>query len=161
MTSKLAGPLYHLAVDTPMGRIEAWATDRGLTYLHLPGPGLPDLPRDGGSCKHLDRLERALTSYFEGRGRKLDVPTDVKGTPFQERVWDEMRKIPYGETRTYGELADAVGHPRAARAVGSACSRNPVPLVVPCHRVVSGSGIGGWNGRPGMKESLLGIEGVE
>jgi O-6-methylguanine DNA methyltransferase len=160
MAAKRTDTLYYRAVETPVGRIEAWATDRGVRYVDLPGGRPPKLPRDAGSCRHLDRLAKAVTSYFGGKGRRFDVPVDVEATPFQQLVWDEMRRIPFGRTRTYGELAEAIGRPTSARAVGNACSKNPVPLIVPCHRVVGRSGAGGWSGRPGLKESLLEIEGV-
>ncbi len=104
-----------------------------------------------------------LVAFVRGERHTLDnVPLDVAGTPFQEQVWAALRAIPYGETRSYGEVAQAVGRPRAVRAVANACGANPVPLVVPCHRVVrSDGGLGGFSGGGvGRKQALLATEGA-
>jgi len=98
----------------------------------------------------------ALLRHLEGKQPRLELPLDVQGTAFQCRVWEELLKIPYGRTKTYAEVARAVGKPKAARAVGSACGRNPAPLVIPCHRVVRGSGaLGGYGLGIERKKTLL------
>jgi methylated-DNA-[protein]-cysteine S-methyltransferase len=100
-----------------------------------------------------------LAEYFAGARRVFDLPLDLRGTPFQLRVWQALLRIPYGETRTYGQLATLLGHSGAARAVGAANGANPVAIVVPCHRVVaSGGGLGGYGGGLDRKEFLLGLE---
>jgi AraC family transcriptional regulator of adaptative response/methylated-DNA-[protein]-cysteine methyltransferase len=97
-----------------------------------------------------------VAAYLEGADRELTVPLDVSGTPFQQRVWSELRRIPYGETRSYTNVAESIGAPRAVRAVASACARNPVSLVVPCHRVLRGTGaLGGYRWGLARKQELL------
>jgi len=101
----------------------------------------------------------ALERYLEGRSQRLELPLDVRGSQFQRRVWDAIRAIPYGETRSYAQLAGAIGRPTAVRAVAGACGANPVALAVPCHRVVSSSGgSGGYRWGVKRKTSLLALE---
>lgn len=99
-----------------------------------------------------------LDDYFAGRLREFSLPVELRGTPFQKRVWEEMRKVGYGETITYGELADRIGNRKALRAVAQACGANPVAVIVPCHRIVGRSGSGGYAGGVAVKESLLALE---
>jgi methylated-DNA-[protein]-cysteine S-methyltransferase len=102
-----------------------------------------------------------LDAYFEGRLRRFDLPLSPQGTQFQRRVWEELRRIGWGSTRSYGEVARAVGSPRGARAVGMACNRNPLLLVVPCHRVVGADGsLVGFGGGLELKRRLLELERV-
>ncbi|SHF21639.1 methylated-DNA-[protein]-cysteine S-methyltransferase [Desulfacinum infernum DSM 9756] len=113
------------------------------------------------SNDHLDALETQLAGYFQGSGAHPDVAVDFQeGTPFQRAVWQELCRISYGATRTYGEVAEAVGRPRAFRAVAQACGRNPVPIVVPCHRVVARDGLGGYSSGLEIKKALLRLEGA-
>ncbi|MDR3298026.1 MAG: methylated-DNA--[protein]-cysteine S-methyltransferase [Candidatus Nomurabacteria bacterium] len=102
-----------------------------------------------------------IQEYLSGQRKKFDVKITLTGTDFQKAVWNETLEIPYGEVRTYGEIAQAIGKPFAARAVGSACGANKFPIVIPCHRVVGSNGIGGYgyNG-PVVKRALLRIEGI-
>ncbi|MDO4574404.1 MAG: methylated-DNA--[protein]-cysteine S-methyltransferase [Planctomycetia bacterium] len=103
-----------------------------------------------------DEAVAQLREYFAGRRREFTVNLQLAGTPFQKRVWEEMRKIPYGQTVTYQELACRVGNPNAARAVGMACHRNPLPVIVPCHRVVAAHGKwGGYSLGLAFKQYLL------
>jgi len=107
------------------------------------------------------RLSEALVDYVDGRSTRVDVPLDVRGSCFQRRVWKELAAIPRGQTRSYGEVARAVGMPRGARAVARACARNPVPIAVPCHRVIDADGrVGGYNGGANRKLRLLADEGA-
>lgn len=107
----------------------------------------------------LDEAERQLREYFEGRRRAFDLPLELSGTPFQRLVWDALLGIPYGEVKTYGELARKIGKPRAARAVGGACHANPIAIIVPCHRVVgTGGALVGFGGGLDVKEKLLDLE---
>ncbi len=106
----------------------------------------------------LAKLKTQLERYASGQRITFDVMIDPKGTPFQRLVWQTMMKIPYGETWTYGQLAQAIGNPRASRAVGQACHLNPCAPVVPCHRVVASNGLGGYYGGLDMKKHLLDFE---
>jgi O-6-methylguanine DNA methyltransferase len=99
-----------------------------------------------------------LEAYGEGELKSFDLSLDLRGTPFQLRVWQALREIPYGEVRTYGQLAASLGQPGASRAVGGANGRNPIPLIVPCHRVVASDGLGGFTGGLEWKERLLAHE---
>ena len=101
-----------------------------------------------------------LEEYFAGERKEFDVPMELDGTPFQREVWTELTRIPYGETISYGELARRVGRPNGPRAVGQANGRNPIPIVVPCHRVLASNGIGGYGGGLKVKRALLAVEGV-
>lgn len=102
---------------------------------------------------------KQLKEYYDGLRREFDLPLDLQGTPFQIKVWQELLKIPYGETRTYKQIAEAIGNPNASRAVGSANNRNRIMIVVPCHRVIGSDGkMVGYAGGIEMKEMLLAIE---
>ncbi|MCX6093211.1 MAG: methylated-DNA--[protein]-cysteine S-methyltransferase [Candidatus Bipolaricaulota bacterium] len=106
-----------------------------------------------------DEILGQVRDYLRGDRRTFDLPLDLRGTPFQESVWRAMAKIPYGDTTTYGALAAGIGRPQAARAVGQAVGANPVPIVVPCHRVVGTSGsLTGFGGGLPLKERLLALE---
>lgn len=113
--------------------------------------------RDNGGHNH--ELASQLDAYFGGRLRQFGVPLDLRGTPFQRRVWELLRAIPYGDTRSYGQIAEAMGRPDAARAVGRAIGSNPVSIVVPCHRVIGSNGeLTGYGGGLHRKEALLDLE---
>jgi AraC family transcriptional regulator of adaptative response/methylated-DNA-[protein]-cysteine methyltransferase len=115
-----------------------------------------DIRRDD---RRLDEFLEAVVGIVQGEGNRLDLPLDIQATAFQWRVWKLLREIPTGETRSYGELAKALGVPGAARAVGRACATNPVALVIPCHRVLRGDGdLGGYRWGPGRKRKLLEVE---
>jgi methylated-DNA-[protein]-cysteine S-methyltransferase len=164
-------------VDSPFGRLLVARTDRGVVRLALPkhrgtqqseDEVLEALaryvsPRVLESPSRLDEERRELEQYFEGRRDHFDVPVDWALTPpgFRNRALHAVARIPYGKTRTYGEIAKAAGNPRAFRAAGTACGHNPIPLIVPCHRVVqSGGGVGNYGGGPEMKRALLDLEGA-
>ena len=122
-------------------------------------PELEPLPRKVCETPLLQEAEEQLNEYFAGARREFDLPLAPKGTPFQKAVWAEMNKIPYGETRTYGQLAAAIGKPKAARAVGGACNRNPIAILQPCHRVVGCTGkLTGYAYGLEMKRYLLELE---
>lgn len=103
--------------------------------------------------------ERQLTQYFAGERKTFDLPLRMDGTEFQRKVWRALCDIPYGEVRTYGDIARAVGNPRACRAIGGANHKNPICIIVPCHRVVAANGIGGYGEGIGIKKYLLELEG--
>lgn len=112
----------------------------------------PSLPES-----HL--LTEKLNQYFTGISQTLDFQIDPEGTAFQKNVWAELQKIPYGETRTYGEIAKILGMNKGARAIGLACGANPILFKIPCHRVISATGIGGFSAGISLKEKLLELEG--
>ena len=155
-------------VGSPLGRLLVARTARGLCAVRLADSDktlvrnlTQEFPRAEvrRDRNGLATWVRAIVRHLEGRQPRLDLPLDVRGTAFQLRVWEELRRIPYGQTRTYAEVARAVGKPAASRAVGNACGRNPVPLVIPCHRVVRGSGgLGGYGLGIERKRKLLAQE---
>ncbi len=105
------------------------------------------------------QVAEELTEYFAGRRSRFTFRVSPAGTPFERRCWDALQEIPYGETRTYGEIARAVGNPKGSRAVGSANHKNPIPIIIPCHRVVNtGGGLGGYGGGLELKRRLLALE---
>ncbi|MDR1300582.1 MAG: methylated-DNA--[protein]-cysteine S-methyltransferase [Candidatus Nomurabacteria bacterium] len=104
--------------------------------------------------------QKQVSQYLAGRRRNFDIKPQLEGTGFQKAVWREMMKIPFGETRTYQQLAAAIGRPKAMRAVGTACGKNRYPIIVPCHRVVATGGIGGFSLGLELKRQLLKLEGV-
>src|SRR5207248_4670388 len=109
----------------------------------------------------LDDVRRELDEYFEGRRREFDLPLDLRVAPFNEAVLHELARVPYGRTETYGALAARVGRPRAARAVGTVMNRNPIPIVLPCHRIVGANGsLTGYAGGLDVKRRLLQLEGA-
>jgi len=157
--------IAYATVPCPLGWLLVASTERGICRVAF-GDDARDLERalraefpaaeiasHGGTLK---RWLAALVAYLEGDAPHLDLPLDVRATAFQRRVWDELRKIPYGSTRSYGEIARAIGAPRATRAVARACASNPAALVVPCHRVVRGDGeLGGYRWGAERKRALL------
>lgn len=136
--------------------------DGALCGLRFCPDGVPDLeplPRRVVETPLFQEAEEQLTEYFAGFRREFDLPLAPKGTPFQKAVWAQLARIPYGETRTYGQLAAALGKPHAARTVGSACRCNPLAIVLPCHRVVGADGsLTGYAGGLDAKEYLLELE---
>jgi len=157
--------------DTPVGRMAVAATPRGLARVVLPKElakgGMPTPPLRGHgdhekAAAHAVQAEREILEYLAGRRRAFTVPLDMEGLPsFHAKVLRACLRIPYGKTLTYAELAERAGNPRAARAVGQAMARNPLALVVPCHRVVAtGGGAGGYGGGLDLKRRLLAIEGA-
>jgi len=165
--------IRYLTTKTPLGRLLVAATERGVCAVTLGDDDAameiilnseyPEATteRVRGTTGHdeLRRWSAVIASYLEGAVRELAVPLDISGTPFQQRVWSELQRIPYGETRSYTNVAESIGAPRAVRAVASACARNPVSLVVPCHRVLRGTGaLGGYRWGVERKEQLLSRE---
>ena len=157
-------------VDSPLGPLLVAATDRGVLRIYFdaePERQLEDLARAAGprvlrSPRTVDEVRRELDEYFAGRRRAFDLPIDLRGAaPFTLDVLEQLARVPFGRTATYGELAALVGRPRAARAVGTVMNRNPVPIVLPCHRVVGASGsLVGYGGGLERKEQLLRLEGA-
>lgn len=148
-------------VATPLGEVTVVADDDWLTELHLPGDDgvVPADAAEGGPT--VDRAAAQLAEWFAGERRHFDLPLAPVGTAFQRRVWAALVSVPYGETATYGDIAAAIGQPAATRAVGAANGRNPIPLIIPCHRVIGSNGaLIGYSGGGGVatKRYLLDVE---
>jgi methylated-DNA-[protein]-cysteine S-methyltransferase len=152
-------PVYR-RLDSPAGPLLAAASSRGLMMLAYRDEHDDDGPAEDGDASLLDPVQRQLDEYFAGTRREFDLPLDwalVRG--FARAVLEATARIPYGETRTYGEIAAEAGSPRAFRATGNALGSNPIAIVIPCHRVVaSGGRIGGYGGGLDRKRLLLGLE---
>ena len=132
--------------------------EQALTHLYLPN-ALPDRKGRGAETPLLVRAREALLSYLARERQGLDLPLAPVGTDFQRSVWTALKAIPYGQTRTYGEIAAAIGRPKAVRAVGQANHHNPLPIFLPCHRVVgSGGTLTGYAGGLALKKALLTLE---
>jgi O-6-methylguanine DNA methyltransferase len=153
--SKLLGTVFVASSERGLCRIDFHITEKEfLTQLtkQILGKIVKD---DGPNRKVLSQIRK----YLEGKLKQFDCPLDVEGTAFQKRVWSALRKIPYGKTRSYADIARAIGHPKAFRAVGNANGSNPVPIIVPCHRVIeSNGGLGGYGSGIGIKKQLLEFE---
>ncbi|MGE5591433.1 MAG: methylated-DNA--[protein]-cysteine S-methyltransferase [Bacillota bacterium] len=159
--------IYRADVATPLGMFRLAATDRGLCALLLPRSSDegwlrhmgPHRVLEGAVHPALKQAETELKAYLQGELQQFNVPLDLRGTPFQLQVWGALQQIPYGETRTYGQIAAMVGNPRGVRAVGMANNRNPVAIIVPCHRVIGANGsLVGYGGGLPLKEHLLALE---
>jgi methylated-DNA-[protein]-cysteine S-methyltransferase len=157
-------PLRYWVQPSPIGELLLTSRDgQALSGLRmLAGRRAEQLVRSGWRRDEspFARVRAQLDAYFAGALTDFDLPLDPHGTPFQLRVWDALREIPYGRTTSYGEIANAVGHPGRARAVGAANGRNPIAVIVPCHRVIGADGgLVGFGGGLERKRFLLALEG--
>ena len=155
--------------DSPIGVLRIASTSVGLAYLGLPGAGgrgfagwlaraAKGARRETAFAPNREAI-RQIVEYLDGKRTEFDLPLDLRGTPFQNQVWNALLQIPYGVTRSYAEIARAVRNPNAVRAVGAANGANPVALVVPCHRVIATGGkLGGYGGGLDLKRRLLAME---
>lgn len=160
--------IYRDRIETPVGALSLLATDRGLVFVGLkdargkaadayitknfPGAEI----KIGGPI--IRQAAKELFEYFDGKRTTFGVKLDLHKSGFAKDVLGRVKKIAYGKTRTYGEIATALGHPKAARAVGAANGGNPIPIIIPCHRVVASNGLGGYGGGLPMKRKLLSHE---
>ena len=143
--------------ETALGRIGIEETDGFITYIHLPGQSRAD--SEGPETPLLSRAFTQLEEYFAGRRRVFDLPLKPEGTPFMRQVWQALLTVPYGHTASYKDIAEAIGNPKACRAVGMANNRNPISIVIPCHRIVGSNGaLVGYGGGLDLKERLLRLE---
>jgi methylated-DNA-[protein]-cysteine S-methyltransferase len=156
-------------LDSPIGRLMLTSDGSSLTgmYMNLYRNKPTKLPNPGedwiqnATIGPLPAASRQLTEYFAGKRRNFDLPLRLLGTEFQQRVWRELTQIPFGETRSYGQLAKRLGNPNGSRAVGLANGRNPIAIIVPCHRVIGADGsLTGFGGGIERKEWLLSHEGL-
>jgi AraC family transcriptional regulator of adaptative response/methylated-DNA-[protein]-cysteine methyltransferase len=163
--------IHYTIVDSPLGRLLVAATDRGISALYLGEKDAlleaalrkeyarAEIDRDSSGSKNLEGWVSKILAHLRGKEPHLDLPTDVQATAFRRHVWEELKRIPYGATRTYTEIARAIGQPRAIRAVARACATNPVSIVVPCHRVVRADGnLAGYRWGLDRKRTLLEYE---
>ena len=158
MNATLNKPVLYTTCPSPLGQLLLAGDEDALRALHL-----PNRHARGGDWVSAEqpfaRAVEQLEEYFAGERRTFQLPLAASGTPFEEAVWDALSAIPYGETRSYGEVARAVGRPDRARAVGSANARNPLAIIVPCHRVIGSDGsLTGYGGGLERKQALLALE---
>lgn len=163
--------IFWTVLDSPFGDIRLYATTRGLAWIALPSEvrekterlmrthfGMVNFHQDAAPLR--DACAQ-LTAYFAGERRSFDLPLDQRGTPFQRLVWEAVAAIPYGATRSYQQIARTIGRDAAVRAVGAANGANPLPVVIPCHRVIGADGNPtGYGGGLEMKQRLLALEGA-
>ena len=150
--------MKYALMDSPVGRLTVASGDGGLRIVAF-GDQIPDRAIRDAEANGLALVQ--LREYFGGRRRDFDLPLDLRGTDFQLRVWRVLKQIPYGESRSYGQIAAAIGKPGAARAVGMANHHNPISIVVPCHRVIGHDGsLTGYGGGLAIKAALLELEGT-
>jgi O-6-methylguanine DNA methyltransferase len=162
--------LYRSTLESPLGPVDLVSTSRGLaaigfgegrdwseSWVRRTFPGAQTLPGVGAH----EEAARQIQEYFGGRRRVFDLTLDLRGSPFQKAVWANVERVPYGRTASYSEIALLVGRPKAFRAVGAANGANPIPIVIPCHRIVGASGsLTGYGGGLSCKRWLLIHEGV-
>jgi methylated-DNA-[protein]-cysteine S-methyltransferase len=155
---------YLRRIESPIGRIEITSNGTAITSLAIEKDGwLPFSDRQERSNDVLDRAAAQLEEYFDGQRHSFDLPVEVSGTEFQKQIWSKLVELEWGEVASYGELGLATGRPTAGRAVGGAVGANPVPIIVPCHRVLaSGGRITGYSAGEGVatKAWLLDHEGI-
>lgn len=152
----------HTLIDSPYGPLTLVATDGVLSALYMTDHRHrpPQETFGDRDATPFGETIRQMAAYFDGELREFDLPLRLDGTPFQQTVWEALRQIPYGETRSYGELAEAIGRPGASRAVGLANGKNPISVIVPCHRVIGANGsMTGYGGGLDRKQRLLAFEG--
>lgn len=150
--------LYSSIHDSPIGPLTLVASERGLVALEFGKKEREDCVDDP---KRLAPYHKQLNEYFAGKRQEFTVALDIRGTDFQKRCWQELLKIPYGQTRSYRQIAEAVGNRNALRAVGLANGQNPIAIIVPCHRVIASDGtLCGYGGGLHVKEELLRLEGA-
>ncbi len=147
---------YFEPIDSPVGKLLLTCTDEGITALHMDSDGRKPPASAKRGHPLLDKAKVQLDEYFKGKRRDFDLPLAAQGTPFQRKVWQTLCSIPFAKTLSYGEVARKVGKPGASRAVGGANNRNPIGIIVPCHRVIGADGsLTGYGGGLDRKQWLL------
>ena len=161
--------VMYTVIEAPPGPLLIAETKQGLFRVSFGSDGLPDLVKaarrwfpDPQIIPSVVDSAMEIQEYLDGRRQDFTTALDLQGTEFQKEVWQALARIPYGQTSTYGEIARSINRPKASRAVGGACGANPIALVIPCHRVVGGSGsLTGFGGGLDWKRWLLNLEGVQ
>ncbi|MBI5493131.1 MAG: methylated-DNA--[protein]-cysteine S-methyltransferase [Deltaproteobacteria bacterium] len=149
------GRVFILAIDGKIAEVSI-GDEKG--FLRRTKARYGALPQEDKAF--FNKAFKTLDEYFKGRPVEFDLPLALSGSPFQKKVWEAIRSIPWGSVKSYGWIAGQIGKPHGARAVGNACGANPAPVIVPCHRVVKGDGgLGGYTGGVGIKKALLAVEG--
>jgi methylated-DNA-[protein]-cysteine S-methyltransferase len=152
---------YYCYCDSPIGRMLLVGENGMLEELHFPkAVEQLEIPKNWQENKaFFEEHLRQLRQYFAGERQEFHLPLAAKGTPFQEQVWRELCKIPFGKTASYGEIAERIGKPKACRAVGMANKKNPIPIIIPCHRIIGKDGsLTGFGGGLSVKKQLLDLE---
>lgn len=151
-----------IVVASPVGKLRLIASDKGLVAIDVRNVKTSnDQVKNAAAQKILSATKMQLEQYFAGKRTAFDIPLDLEGTDFQQLAWRALCRIPFGRTISYGDQAKNIKKPKAFRAVGSANGKNPIPIIVPCHRVVAGDGsLGGYSLGLKMKKQLLALEGV-
>ncbi|MGF6645808.1 methylated-DNA--[protein]-cysteine S-methyltransferase [Paraburkholderia sp. GAS82] len=167
VTNRFTRSYYYKDVPSPIGGLRLVASDDGLAAIlweneKTDAKRVPlNIVGEDTSHPILIQTERQLGEYFSGQRKRFDVEMDFAGTDFQNKVWEALLGIPFGETRTYGEIARQIGNPKSVRAVGGASNKNPIAIIAPCHRVVGASGdLTGFAGGLRVKAQLLALEGL-
>lgn len=153
--------MYYCYLNTPIGDLLLAGDDEALSLIGFPKGKMRRDPEPDWifNEKPLAAARQQLRQYFAGERREFDLPLNLTGTDFQVQVLEELQRIPYGETTSYGDIAKRIGRPKAVRAVGAANGRNPLPIIIPCHRVIGSSGdLTGFGGGLDTKEALLRLE---
>lgn len=148
--------------ETPVGILEIEENGSGITKVHFSSEEERNSLKEKPELKETALIKKAakqLKEYFAGKRKLFELPLEPEGTEFQKKVWDALLKIPYGETRSYGQIAEQIGNKKASRAVGMANNKNPIAIIVPCHRVVGANGsLTGYAGGLNIKDILLNLE---
>lgn len=153
--------LYYSRLPSPAGPLLIAVSEKGLVFLEFDGGKLAPKYLWTESAEKTQAVRDHMQEYFDGKRREFSFPLDMRGTPFQLKCWEALLRIPYGETRTYADIARAVGSPQGFRAVGLANNRNPIAIIVPCHRVIASDGsLCGYGGGLDVKRKLLELEGA-
>ena len=153
--------IYYQYMKSSVGKLLVAGNEKGLHFINFPIEGKPSLPESEWkeNSKPLQEALHQLEAYFAGTLKTFSLSLCLNVSPFQKKVLTALRRVPYGETVSYGELAKNIGNPKASRAVGQANARNPIPIVIPCHRVIGSSGkLTGFGGGIAVKQSLLDLE---
>jgi methylated-DNA-[protein]-cysteine S-methyltransferase len=154
--------MKYSCIKSPIGPLLIACDEKAIRHIEFPRGGEPAQPEPGwheSNCSLLQLAAEQLSEYFSGHRNVFIVPLDPEGTEFQQAVWRRLQEIPYGQTITYGELAKRVGNPSASRAVGAANGANPIPIMIPCHRVIGSDGkLTGFGGGLPTKKALLTLE---
>lgn len=149
-------------IKTKLGDWYLIASGKGLQSILREKQDISSNHKNPKATQFLDQAEEEINQYFSGRLKEFKVPLDIQGTEFQKKVWRQLSKIPYGETCSYQDIATKIKQPKACRAVGTANGKNPLSIIIPCHRVITADGkLGGYSGGLNTKTKLLAIEGVK
>lgn len=160
---KIGNNGFYFYYNSPIGILRIEETDGGISGIYAKEKRFfeEEKTEQYQETVLIKKAYEELQEYFAGKRKEFDLPLHVEGTEFQKKVWEQLRQIPYGETRSYGEIAAAIGNPKASRAVGGACHKNGILIVIPCHRVIGADGsLTGFGGGMDMKETLLRGEGI-